>query len=138
MTTQSSTLEISGNLSLLKKALVGNAVFSGVSGVFLAVAASWTAAFLGLDSATPITALGLILILYAPFLAWLSAQPRPRSWLVWMVIELDILWVLGSAILIFTGILPGLTVAGKWGIAAIADIVAVIALLQYIGLRRSQ
>jgi hypothetical protein len=47
----------------------------------------------------------------------------------------DLVWVLGSAILIFTSLVP-FTTAGKWAIAIVADIVLVFAVLQFVGLRR--
>jgi hypothetical protein len=50
-------------------------------------------------------------------------------------VVLDILWVLGSIILLFGGSLP-LTLAGKWTIALLAEAVATFAILQTIGLRR--
>jgi hypothetical protein len=57
--------------------------------------------------------------------------------MAWAVIELDVLWVIGSLILIFTSLVP-LTTSGKWAVAITADIVTVCAILQYIGLRRQQ
>ena len=55
----------------------------------------------------------------------------------WEVIALDVLWVLGSVLLIFTDLVP-LSIGGKWTVALIADIVALFAILQYVGLRRQQ
>jgi hypothetical protein len=48
---------------------------------------------------------------------------------------LDALWVSGSVIILFTDLVP-LTTVGYWAVAIVADIVAVLAILQYIGLRR--
>ena len=48
---------------------------------------------------------------------------------------LDVLWVLGSVALIFSNQIP-LTVAGKWAVALVADVVALFAVLQYVGVRR--
>jgi hypothetical protein len=44
--------------------------------------------------------------------------------MAWLVIELDVLWVIGSLILVFTDLVP-LTAAGKWTVAITADIVTV-------------
>jgi hypothetical protein len=48
---------------------------------------------------------------------------------------LDIAWVTGSILLLASGLVP-LSTARKWSIAILADIVALFALLQFIGLRR--
>jgi hypothetical protein len=120
--------------SLLKKAILGNAVFSFLSGLFLTLTAGPAAAFLGVSSAV-IQPIGVVLLLYAPILFWLANQAPINKTLAWIVIELDILWVIGSAVLIFSSLMP-LTIAGKWAIAFVADIVAVFAIVQYLGVRR--
>ena len=121
---------------LLSKALLGNALFSGTSGLALALASGAIASFLGLETPAILTGIGIVLILYAPFLYWLAGRDKPDRRLVWLVIELDILWVIGSLVLVFTGLVPALTVPGKWAIAIVADVVAVFAIVQYLGLRK--
>lgn len=121
--------------SLLRRALLGNAAFSGLSGLLFTLDARPIAKFLGLENPMILTIMGLVLLAYAPFLVWLAnRKPIPR-WLAWMVIELDVLWIIGSAVLIFTDLVP-LTGPGKWAIAIVADVVAVFAIVQYLGLRR--
>ena len=138
MTTQTSSLPKTGpqtRSSLLRRALLGNATFSGLSGLILALDAAPIAHFLGLENPTILLITGIVLMLYVPFLVWLANKtPIPRL-LAWLVIELDFLWVIGSAVLVFSTLVP-LTVSGKWAIAILADVVAVFAILQYIGLRR--
>jgi hypothetical protein len=136
--TKSYKIQRTPNPSLLKKSLLGNALFSGSSGLVLAIASSWLASFLGLESGAVIAGLGFVLILYAPFLAWLAFQEAIDSRLVWLVIDLDILWVIGSAVLVFSDLVPGLSIPGKWAIAIVADIVAVFAILQFLGLKRAR
>ena len=52
------------------------------------------------------------------------------------VIALDALWVCGSALLLAS---PGeITTSAKWAVAIAADIVAVVGVMQAIGLRRSR
>ena len=47
----------------------------------------------------------------------------------------DVIWVLASMVIVLDGLVP-LTTAGFWGVLIIADVVAVFAVLKYIGLRR--
>lgn len=54
---------------------------------------------------------------------------------LWLGAYLLARWVAGSAALVFGDWLP-LTTAGIWIIVVLADIVAVFAVLQFIGIRR--
>nr|MBI3612771.1 hypothetical protein [Nitrospirota bacterium] len=56
---------------------------------------------------------------------------------VWGAIGLDTAWVLGSALLLIATPIP-LTLAGKWAVGIVADIVAAFALLQFYGLHMQQ
>jgi hypothetical protein len=48
----------------------------------------------------------------------------------------DVAWVLASVVVVVSGWAP-LTAAGVWAIMIVADIVAVFAVAQYVGLRRA-
>jgi len=123
--------------SFLQRALLGNAAFSGASGLIMVLAADALSQYLGLGSPIILTIVGIVLLLYMPILVWLANKsPVPRHF-AWEVIALDVLWVLGSGMLIFTDLVP-LSTGGKWTVALIADIVALFAILQYVGLRRQQ
>ena len=52
-----------------------------------------------------------------------------------IAVELDVVWVVGSAVLLVTKALP-FTPVGVWAVAIVADIVAIFAIVQYLGLRR--
>ncbi len=52
------------------------------------------------------------------------------------VIVLDVAWVAGSALILLFDLVP-LTTAGRWTIALLAEVVALFAILQTIGLRRA-
>ena len=123
--------------SFLQRALLGNATFSGISGLVMVLAASALSQLLGLGNPLILVIVGAILLLYMPILVWLSNQSPVPAHFAWEVIALDVVWVLGSLVLIFTDLAP-LTSSGKWAIALIADIVFVFAVLQYLGLRRQQ
>ncbi|MGF1506018.1 MAG: hypothetical protein ACFB51_12940, partial [Anaerolineae bacterium] len=61
-------------------------------------------------------------------------SPMP-GWLPYLVIGGNVVWVLFTVAALVGGFLP-LTTAGTWALVIIADIVAIFAVLQYIGLRR--
>ena len=123
--------------SFLQRALLGNATFSGFSGLVMVLAAGALSQLLGLDNSLFLVIVGGILLLYMPILVWLSNHSPVPAHFAWEVIVLDVVWVLGNLVLIFTELVP-LTSSGKWAIALTADIVFMIAVLQYLGLRRQQ
>ena len=137
MTTHTTSYFAIEEKSFLQRALLGNAAFSGLSGLFMVVAAGPISQFLGLGNPLILTIVGIVLLLYMPFLVWLANQSPVPTWMAWLVIDLDVLWVIGSLILIFSSLDP-ITTGGKWAIAITADIVAIFAILQYVGLRRQQ
>jgi hypothetical protein len=53
----------------------------------------------------------------------------------WIVVLLDLAWVLGSYVLIF--VVP-FSIEGKWVVGVVAELVSVFALLQFIDIRRIQ
>ena len=122
---------------LLRLALRANATFSTLSGLVFLLASSWIAGFLGLLRPGQIIQLGAQLGLFAAWLFWLSFRPKISRWQVWVIIVLDILWVIGSFLIVLAPP-PQLTVGGWWVIAGVADIIGLFALLQFLGLRRQQ
>ncbi len=122
---------------LLIRSLQANAWFSGLSGLLFLVAGGPIASFLGIEVPWVISSLGLGLIVYAFWLVTIARRPTPDRREVWSAIGLDAAWVLGSALLLITA--PTLlTLAGKWAVGIVADLVAVFAVLQFYGLIRLQ
>lgn len=122
--------------NLLRNALRGNALFSGLSGVVSLFAAQSLAAFTGIQEPLVFVILGIVLILFAVDLVWIASRETIDRRIAWAVILLDIAWVVGSVIILLFDLVP-LTIAGRWTIALLAEAVAIFAILQYIGLRRS-
>lgn len=122
--------------NVLRRALQVNGLFSAISGVVLAVLPTQVSSFLGLDMPGLINFLGAGLIGFAVALFWLAAEPRIHRSLALTVILLDIAWVVDSVWLLITDIVP-LTTHGMWAIAMVAGMVALFAVLQSYGLRRS-
>ena len=121
--------------TLLRRALQGNGAFSTVSGLVTLLGANAVAAFTGVQPAVVFMVLGVSLLLFAAGLFWMTRETAVNPALARIVIIMDVLWVVGSIILLLSNALP-LTVAGKWAIGLVADMVALFAILQYIGLRR--
>ena len=127
---------------LLRRTLWGNAVFSVISGAVLVAFATPFARLateapltvMGLDLALVFELLGLGVVAFGAICAWAaSRETLPRSW-AQLIFAADIAWVVGSALVLM---LPAAwTTAGIAGIAVVALIVADLAVLQYLGLRR--
>lgn len=115
---------------LLVRALAANAVFSGLSGLALLLAAGW----LGVPEPWILRALGAGLVAFAAGLALLARSARPRRDLVLAASVSDFAWVAGSAWLL-VGFPDLLTSAGEAAVAVVAVLVAVLGAAQLVGLR---
>jgi hypothetical protein len=123
------------NSSFLRNTLLGNSAFSFLSGFASIFFSRAIASFLGLSASWIILALGIGLILYGiEIYAGARANPVHKG-IATIAVYADFAWVLASAVLIFANLVD-FTMAGKWAIAIIADIVLVFAILQFVGLRR--
>ncbi len=126
---------MSTNSSLLKNALYGNSAFSFLSGLGFVLFSRAIAAFLGIPASWVILDLGVGLLLYG-WMIFQAARSNPvNTRVARFAVYADLAWVAMSVILIFAN-LVAFTIPGKWAIAAVADIVLVFAILQYVGLRR--
>ena len=122
---------------LLRQALRGNGVFSAVSGLVLVLAARPLATFMGLAWPLALTGIGLVLLPYAAFLFWVTAQAEIDQRAAKTAVILDALWVVGSILLLLTDWL-NLSAAGNWTVALLAEAVLTFCILQAVGLRRSR
>ena len=121
--------------SFLSRALLADAVFSGVAAVGFTFAAGPFAALFNLPEAF-LREVGLFLIAYAAFVGWLGMRQATMKALVLLVIVGNAAWTLGSIALLFSGaVSPNLL--GQMFIVAQAIATGVFAELQYIGLRKS-
>ena len=127
---------------LLRRTLWGNTVFSVVSGAALAIFAMPFAAaasrapivVAGLDLARVLELLGLGVVAFGVLCGWVASRPTlPAAW-ARAIFAADLAWVAGSVLVLA---LPAFwTTAGVVGIVALAVVVADLALLEYLGLRR--
>lgn len=121
--------------SFLRRALIADAVFSGVAGLGFTFGAGVFAALFNLPNVF-LLEVGLFLIAYAAFVGWLGSRQTVMKALVLIVIVGNAAWTLGSIALLFSGAVSpnGL---GMAMVVAQAIATGVFAELQYIGLRKS-
>jgi hypothetical protein len=112
-----------------------NALFSTLSGAAFLLAPGWLSRTTGIEPAFAFTVIGAGLLGYAIWL-WLNSQGDGVSHRAAVTaIAADSMWVVASIIVLVSGLLP-LTTAGIWGVAIIADVVGIFAIVQFLGLRR--
>ena len=118
---------------LLRKALLGNALFSALSGLTLLFAQKSVLRILGLFNRVSLVVLGVGLIIFAATLVVNARRQRVKTSDAWVAVLMDVAWVLASYVLIF--VLP-FSMEGKWVIGVVAELVLLFAILQFIGIRR--
>jgi hypothetical protein len=122
--------------SLLRRAILADAIFSGASALLLSFGAGALAPLTNLPEAL-LRETGLFLIAYAALVGWLGTRQSMPKALVWIVIAGNAAWTVGSIALLFSGaVTPNLLGEAAMAMQAIA--VGVFAELQYLGLRRSR
>lgn len=121
--------------NLLRRTFQANGLFSSLSGIVLIAGAKPVASFLGLDVPLILVGVGVVCLLYGASLFFSATQGSIASGFAWFTVVADTTWVLGSLVILLTG-WPGLTPAGWWAVAIVADIVAVFAAVQFYGLRQ--
>ena len=119
--------------SLLRRALLADAVASGASGALLTFDAEPLAGLFGLP-APLLAGAGAVSLAYAVLVGWMGMRHRLWRAAVWAVIVGNAAWALGSVELLFTQHPSAL---GQAYVLAQALVVAVLAELQWLGLRRA-
>jgi hypothetical protein len=121
---------------LLRRALLADAVFSGVSAVAMLLDAGPLASFLNLPEAL-LRETGLFLVAYTALVGWLATRTAVPKPLVLLVVVGNAAWTLASIALLFSGaVSPNLF--GIIVVVAQAIATGVFAELQYMGMRRSE
>jgi hypothetical protein len=119
----------------LRRALLADAIFSGIGAVGFTLGAGVFASLLNLPEAL-LRETGLFLIAYAIFVGWLGTRASMPKALVLVVVAGNAAWTLASIWLLFSGMVsPNLL--GEIVVVAQAIATGVFAELQYIGLRKS-
>lgn len=133
MATQTSTRHSTSQL--LRRTFQANAVFSGLTGVFLIAGAGPITAFLGLKEPIILIVVGIATLLGAVSLFLTAARPSIDRRAGMMYTLIDSAWVIASVVILLTGWVP-LTTEGKWAVGLVAVIVAIFAEFQFLGLRQ--
>jgi hypothetical protein len=121
--------------TFLRRALLADAIFSGVSAIGLTFGTSAFASLFNLPEAL-LRETGLFLIVYATLVGWLASRNSVPKALVILVVIGNAAWTLASIALLFSGaVSPNL--AGELMLVAQAIATGVFAELQYVGLRKS-
>jgi hypothetical protein len=135
MTTINPTHVTVASDQFLRRVLQANMVFSGLSGLLLAVGASPLSRWLGIPAAWLLVVIGIGLMGFAWQLFQTARQSPIDLRQAHAILFMDIAWVVGSALLLFTGWVS-FTPAGGWAVLLVADAVAAFAILEYVGIRR--
>ncbi|MGY4480629.1 hypothetical protein [Bradyrhizobium sp. USDA 3364] len=121
---------------LLRRTLLADAVFSGVSAIAMVLDAGALASFFNLPE-TLLRETGLFLIAYTALVGWLGSRTSVPKAVVMLVVVGNAAWTLASIALLLSGaVSPNLL--GTMMILAQAIATGVFAELQYVGLRRSE
>jgi len=121
--------------TLLRRALLADAVFSGVSALAMTLDAGVLAPLLQLPEAL-LRETGLFLIAYTALVGWLATRPAIPKALVVLVVAGNGAWTLASFVLLLSGAVSP-NVLGEIVVVAQALATGIFAELQYMGLRRS-
>lgn len=123
------------NKSLLRKALLSNAVFSTLTGVEMLLFPEAISRFIGFSAPGQLRELGVSLLLFAAVVTFTATRRPIRLWAAGMISAMDIVWVLGTVALL--GMRSDLfNTAGVISAALVAVVVADFAVFQIIGIRR--
>lgn len=123
----------------LKKALLSNAAFSTLTGLFFLLMGETAADMVGLGSAASYQILGIGLLGFAGYTAWVAIRKPLNTFKALQISAADLLWVVGTVVLIVlasgalqpAGIIAMLIVAGVvlffalWQLKGISNVYAV-------------
>ena len=121
--------------NFLRRALLADAIFSGVAALGFTLGAGAFATLFHLPEAL-LRETGLFLIAYTALVGWLASRTAVPKPLVLLVVIGNAAWTVGSIALLISGtVSPNLL--GQVFIVAQAIATGVFAELQYVGLRKS-
>ena len=121
--------------SLLRRVLIVDAVTSGAMGLAMVAFAELFADLLQLPLDL-VSEAGIVLLPFAAFVGFVASRREPARLAVWTIIALNVVWVVDSIVLLFTGwVAPN--ALGYAFVVAQAAVVLVFADFEYMGLKRS-
>ena len=126
MTTQ--TL-VSPAKQFLAQVIRADALYCAAGGVGALVLAGPISRWLGLTGTGYVLGLGVVLLLYAAELFWLTRAGQASTALGWATVVMNMLWIDGTILLLLTDWLP-LEPAGRWLLILVGAGVAIFGLAQ--------
>ena len=121
---------------LLRATLTVNAISSGLFGASLLAGAVPLAPVLGAPGPLPVAVFGALLLAFA-FEVWRARREPVSLRQATFIFALDVAYVIASVVLLLAWP-ASLSTIGRVVVALAADMVAVFALLEYVGLRRAR
>ncbi|MEO0725783.1 MAG: hypothetical protein AAFZ63_14675 [Bacteroidota bacterium] len=114
----------------LRRAILANAAFSTFCGLALTAVPAWIAQHMGISTPLILRLIGIGLLIFVVSLVYTATRPEISRQQVQVIIAQDLLWVMGSIVLLI--IRPfGLSTVGLWAVDVVAIMVAVFAYWQY-------
>lgn len=120
--------------SLLRNALIANALFSALSGLALVGFGGSVSQWMGVPPSWFLRIVGAGLLAFAAFLFGEARRDVLSPARALLATLADLAWVMGSVVLLLLPI-AAFSSAGRWAVALVAAVVLVFALLQLAGLR---
>lgn len=118
----------------LRHVLIADAVASGATGALMIAGAGFLSGLLAIPGGLLFEA-GLILVPYVLLVALVASRPVIPAKPVWFIIACNALWVMGSVILLMSGVIAP-NALGYAFVILQAAAVALLGELQYVALRR--
>jgi hypothetical protein len=118
----------------LRYVLIADAMASGATAALMILGAGFLSALLAIPGGLIFEA-GLILMPYVLLVAIVASRPVIPVKRVWFIIACNALWVLGSLILLASGLIAP-NALGNTFVIMQAAVVALLGELQYVALRR--
>lgn len=122
--------------SFVRRAVLADALVSGVTGVLLTLTTPLTAPLFGLPGGL-LAAAGMFCIAYGATLGWLARVPSLSTAAVRTIVAGNAGWVAASVALMLAGP-ASMTTVGMTFVGLQAAVVALLAELQWTGLRRQR
>jgi hypothetical protein len=126
-------MTITSHPNFLRYVLWSDVIASGATGLLMIAAAGVLESFLGLPSTLTREA-GLILVPYVAFVGFVAISAEINRAAVWAIIAANAVWTIGSFGVLVSGVAAP-TALGYAFVIAQALVVAILAMLQYAGLR---
>ncbi len=119
--------------TFLRRVLLADGLASLVMGTLLTLGAGVLTGLLGLP-APMLRGAGVVLLPWAALVAWLAYRPAMPRRAVWVVVVLNVIWVVDSVLLLASGLVAP-TMLGTMFVLGQALAVAALAAAQIVGLR---